>query len=266
MIRLALQCLVACLLATAVGYGAAAPVAPDAPVTVKIIALSDFHGAINPPASHTVVSDPEHPDRTLSLPTGGIEYLSTLIAELKARNPLNAVVATGDLIGGSPLVSALFHDEPTIELLGLAGLEFSAVGNHEFDAGREELLRKQHGGCISSGRDRYSCRNGRFAGARFRYLAANVVDSTTGKQLLPPYAVKEFARAGGEPLAIAFVGLVLSDTPNRVVAAGTAELSFEDEASAANATVAALQARGIQTIIALIHEGGTTSNTQFDDA
>src|SRR5689334_16848546 len=124
-------------------FGIAAVAVADAAVTVKLIAFNDFHGAIDPPAAPTPVDDPQNPGSKLSLPTGGVEYLSTLIAQLKAQNPLNAVVAAGDLIGGSPLVSAWYRDEPTIELLGLAGLEFSALGNHEFDAGWGELLRKQ---------------------------------------------------------------------------------------------------------------------------
>ena len=160
-----LHCLIAAALCS-IGAGSAAigAAAVDAPVTVKLIAFNDFHGAINPPASRTLIDDPQHPGSTLSLPTGGIEYLSSLIAQLKAQNGLNAVVAAGDLVGSSPLVSAAYRDEPTIELLGLAGLEFSAVGNHEFDAGWGELLRKQRR-------------------SRFQYLAANVRVRSTDELL-----------------------------------------------------------------------------------
>src|SRR5882724_3404283 len=148
------------------------PLPTSEPVVVKIIAFNDFHGNINPPTSPTRVPDPQGGDKPLELPTGGIEYLSSLIAQLKAQNKLNTVVAAGDLIGGAPLVSTLFHHEPTVEMVGKAGLEFSAVGNHEFDAGSAELLRMQHGGCLSA--DRGSCVNGKFAGAQYQYLAANV--------------------------------------------------------------------------------------------
>jgi 5'-nucleotidase len=230
--------------AAAVAIGAEAA---DAPVIVKLIAFNDFHGAINPPASRTLVDDPQHPGSTLSLPTGGIEYLSSLIAQLKAQNGLNAVVAAGDLVGGSPLVSAAYRDEPTIELLGLAGLEFSALGNHEFDAGWGELLRKQRR-------------------SRFQYLAANVRIRTTGELLFPAYAIKEFTSRGDIHVSIAFIGLVLKGTPALVVADRTSGLSFTDEASAANAVAAELRARDIRTIVALIHEGGRTSDPQFDDS
>lgn len=111
---------------------------PDAPpVVIKLIAFNDFHGHINPPTSPTRLQSANEGGRALELSTGGIAYLSTLIAQLKAQNPLHAVVGAGDMIGGSPLVSTLFHHEPAIELLGKAGLEFTSVGNHEFDAGRE---------------------------------------------------------------------------------------------------------------------------------
>jgi 5'-nucleotidase len=246
--RRALRCLVAvALINIAAGYAAIGAEASGAPVTVKLIAFNDFHGAINPPAAPTPIDDPDHAGNTLSLPTGGVEYLSSLIAQLKAQNPLNAVVAAGDLVGGSPLVSAAYRDEPTLELLGLAGLEFSALGNHEFDAGWGELLRKQ----------RLS---------RFRYLAANVRVRTTGELLFPAYAIKELTGRDDVHVSIAFVGIVLRGTPALVVADRTRGLAFADEALAANAAAAELQARGVRTIVVLIHEGGRTSDARFDDS
>jgi 5'-nucleotidase len=189
--------------------------------------------------------------------------LSTLIGELKARNPRQAVVAAGDLIGGSPLVASLFLHEPTIELLGEIGLEFSALGNHEFDAGRAELLRIQRGGCAE---DRTaSCRSGAFRGARFQYLAANVIDQASGRPLFPPYAIKTFSTPSGGSFDIAFIGLVTRDTVNLVIPSGIAGLSFTDEAVAANAQVPELRSRGIEAIVVLIHEGGRNRSEAFDD-
>ena len=139
-----------------------------APVVVKLIAFNDFHGHINPPTSRLRVADPQGGEAPLQLPAGGVQCLSTLVGQLKAQNERNAVVAAGDLIGGAPLISSLFHHEPTIELLNRLGLEYSSVGNHEFDRGRAELLRMQNGGCLTND-ERGSCRNGRFAGAQFKY-------------------------------------------------------------------------------------------------
>lgn len=239
---------------------------PDAlPVVIKLIAFNDFHGHINPPTSPTRLQPENEGGRALELSTGGIVYLSTLIAQLKAQNPLHAVVGAGDMIGGSPLISTLFHHEPAIELLGKAGLEFTSVGNHEFDAGRDELLRMQNGGCHAGGGSD-TCVNGTFAGAQFKYLAANVIDQQTGKPLFPGYAIKEFTLANGHKLPMAFIGLVLRDAPNVITASGIAGLSFTDEADAANALVPELRGRGIEAIVILIHEGGFTKQTMFDDA
>ena len=157
-------------------------------------------------------------------------------------------VAAGDLIGASPLLSGLFHDEPTIEALSLMGLEVSAVGNHEFDEGRDELLRMQNGGCHPLA----GCRGpSKFAGAKFRYLAASTIDRRTGKTLLPAYEVKEF-----EGIPVAFIGLTLKDTPKVVSPSGVAGLEFRDEAETVNALVPELRRRGIEAIVVLIHEGG----------
>jgi 5'-nucleotidase len=234
-----------------------------APIVVTLAAFNDFHGNINPPTTGSRIPDPRSEHSTVELPTGGIEYLSTLIGEIKARNPRHAVVAAGDLIGGSPLVASLFRHEPTIELLGQLGLEFSSVGNHEFDAGRAELLRMQHGGCAE---DRIaSCRSGAFQGAQFQYLAANVIDQASGQPLFPPYATKTFSAPDGSNFDIAFIGLVTRDTANLVIPSGIVGLSFEDEARTANALVPELRARGIETIVVLIHEGGRNRSESFDD-
>jgi 5'-nucleotidase len=251
------------LLVLSVAMLAAGCVQVRAPIVVNIAAFNDFHGNLNPPGAGTAVADPRAPNTSLQLPTGGIEYLGTLLGQLKARNPLTTVVAAGDLIGGSPLVASLFRHEPTIELLSEMGLEFSSVGNHEFDAGRSELLRLQRGGC--AGDLPGSCSNGRFAGARFQYLAANVIDTASGQPLLPPYAIKTFTAPHGVHFAVGFIGLVTRDTMNLVIPSGITGLRFADEAETANALVPELRARGVEAIVVLIHEGGRTSATAFDD-
>jgi len=240
------------------------PPPASTPIVIKIIAFNDFHGNINPPTAPTRIPDPQGGEKPLELSTGGIEYLSALIGQLRSQNNLNAVVAAGDIVGGAPLVSTLFHHEPTVEMVSKAGLEFSSVGNHEFDAGRTELLRMQHGGCLAA--DRGSCVNGKFAGAQYKYLAANVIDRQTRQPMFPPYAIKEFKLAKGGALRVAFIGLVLKGTSNMVIPSGIAGLDFADEADTANSLLPQLRARGIETIVVLIHEGGQTTATTFDDA
>ncbi len=216
-----------------------------APITVKILGFNDFHGSLQSPGSFS------------GNPSGGVDYLAAYVARLKAANPNNVVVSAGDLVGASPLISAFFHDEGTIQTMNQLGLEFNAVGNHEFDAGKVELLRKQNGGCID--RDPASCvvPPTPFPGARFRFLAANVLDAGTGKTLLPGYVIKQFA--GG--VRVAFIGMTLKDTPSIVTPTGVAGLTFADEADTVNALVPKLKARGVRAIVVLIHQGGFQAAT-----
>jgi 5'-nucleotidase len=121
--------------------------APEPPgtVTIKILAFNDLHGNLQPP--RLSIAAPGPAGTTVAVPAGGAAYMSSAIQSLKAQNPHTAVVSAGDMIGASPLVSALFLDEPTIEVVNAIRIDFNAVGNHEFDKGSQELLRMQTGGC-----------------------------------------------------------------------------------------------------------------------
>lgn len=232
---------------------------PPAPVPVRLIALNDFHGHLQPPGRFGVDNLVPAEQRPL---VGGADALAAQVARLKTGMPHSAVVAAGDLVGASPLVSALFHDEPAVEALNRIGLEFSAVGNHEFDRGAAELLRLQRGGCrqLDDRRAPNSCRGADtgmpvpFEGARFQWLAANVLQTSDGATLLPPWGVKVF---GGIP--VAFVGMTLQATPGIVTPRGVAGLEFRDEAQTVAALVPPLRARGIEAIVVLLHEGGVQS-------
>jgi len=240
---------VALSLAT-LGAATAASVAPT--TTVKIIAINDFHGNLQSPGNFSGKA------------SGGVDYLAGYVAGLKAANPYNVVVSAGDLIGASPLISALFHDEGSIEAMNRLGLEFNAVGNHEFDEGKAELLRMQKGGCHPT--DANSCKGATvgtpvpFEGARFKFLAANVADTATGKTIFPPYGIKSFATPNGT-VRVGFIGMTLKETPTIVTPAGVAGLTFGDEAATANAMVKTLRARGVESIVVLLHQGGAQTNT-----
>jgi 5'-nucleotidase len=152
------------------------------------------------------------------------------------------------MIGASPLLSALFHDEPTIEAFNQIGLDFNAVGNHEFDEGVTELLRMQEGGCHPVD----GCLDGDgFAGASFRFLAANVLYKNNGKPIFPAWKLRSF-----EGAKVAFIGLTLEGTPSIVTPSGISSVDFLDEADTVNALVPRLKQQGIETIVVLIHEGG----------
>ncbi|MES2259150.1 MAG: bifunctional metallophosphatase/5'-nucleotidase [Pseudomonadota bacterium] len=245
----------------------AQPVVAQPLVTVSLIGLNDFHGNLLPPSGGVVVADPANPAGT-RVSAGGAAYLATLIKNFKTQNPNTLVVAAGDMIGASPLTSGLFHDEPTIDALGQMGLDISSVGNHEFDKGRDEILRMQNGGCYPKAADGKSgivgvdtCMNdGKFAGAKFTYLAANVVDQKTGKPLFPSTDIRT---VGG--VKIGFIGLTLKDTPSVVTPAGVAGLQFNDEIETVNQLVPGLKSAGVAAIVVLVHQGGGTTATLLND-
>ncbi|WP_375767960.1 bifunctional metallophosphatase/5'-nucleotidase [Archangium gephyra] len=224
-------------------------------VSVQVLAINDFHGHLAPPADAAgEIRTGSNPDGSpLRVKTGGMSHLARHLARLRALEPRNTlVVSAGDLIGASPLVSALFHDEPTIEAMNLAGLDLNGVGNHEFDKGTAELKRMQTGGCHPV----EGCQDGTpFEGARFQFLAANVVDAQ-GAPLFPAYAVREF-----DGVKVAFIGMTLEGTPEIVDAAGIRGLQFRDEAETVNALVPRLREQGVRAIVVLVHEGGVQTGT-----
>jgi 5'-nucleotidase len=222
-------------------------------VPVRIIAFNDFHGHLEPGENAIDVPDPAHPARTKRVRAGGAAHLATLIARLRAERPGHVVVSSGDLVGASPLTSGLFHDEPTIEVMNAIGIDFNPVGNHEFDHGVEELKRLAQGGCKAAGSGpRQSCaRGGGYAGARFTFLAANVLERETERPLFAPTFVKAI-----DGVRIGFIGVVTRSTPGIVVPSGVAGVRFVAEARALNAQAKALRADGVQAIVAVVHEGG----------
>ena len=238
------------------------------PVHISLIAINDFHGNIQPPSGSVLMPDAANAAGT-RVAAGGAAYLSSLVQELKAQNPgRTLVVGAGDLVGATPLASGLFHDEPTIDVLNQIGLDVSSVGNHEFDKGRTELLRLQRGGCYPRPEDGSSgvvgvdtCMNaGTFGGARFQYLAANVLDTASGKTLLPATALRE---VGG--VKIGFIGLTLRSTPSVVTPAGVAGLQFQSEVATVNRLAPQLKAQGAAAVVVLIHQGGQTSALTVQD-
>jgi 5'-nucleotidase len=218
------------------------------PVELRILAINDFHGNLRPSPGGIRIDDPEDRTKKVTVAAGGAEYVATLVKQLREGRGNTIFVAAGDLIGASPFLSAMFHDEPTIEALSMMGLAISSVGNHEFDEGRTELLRMQNGGCHPVD----GCQGPHpFMGAKFNYLAASTIDTATGRSVLPPYEIRDF-----EGVPVAFIGLTLKGTAGIVSPSGIAGLEFRDEAETVNALVPQLKARGVEAIVVLIHEGG----------
>jgi 5'-nucleotidase len=230
------------------GLGSASAIAQTAPVDLRIVAINDLHGYLRPPPGGIRISDPDDRDQKIAVPAGGVETMAAVVRQLRKQAKNSIFVAAGDLIGASPFLSAMFHDEPTIESVSMMGLALSAVGNHEFDEGEAELLRMQNGGCHPVD----GCQGPHpFTGAKFHYLAASTVVKSTGKTLLPPYEIREF-----EGIPVAFIGLTLKGTESIVSPVGIADLEFKDEADTVNALIPELKAKGVEAIVVLIHQGG----------
>lgn len=235
------------MLATAVfaapggnGKGKGQPDPPGQLIELQILGFNDYHGHLKTEASGTIAGEA----------AGGGEYLSAKLSELRQGQKYSLTVAAGDLIGGSPAFSGLFHDEPSVETLNAMQLDISSVGNHEFDEGVTELLRMQDGGCHPV--DGCYFPDQPYPGADFQWLAANVVNETTGETPLPPYQIERFNN-----VKVAFIGMTLEATDTLVAAAGIQGWEFLDEAETANALVPILQAQGVEAIIVLLHEGGS---------
>jgi 5'-nucleotidase len=225
--------------------------AAPAPVTVKIVGLNDFHGNLEPLARPVRMVEADGSEHDVY--AGGAAWLASAVAEVKGDAANTLVIAAGDLIGGSPLVSSIFLDEPTIGAMNRIGLDFNAVGNHEFDRGWRELKRIQQGGCEKLTMREPCAVENPYPGARFRFLAANVVmpDGTT---LFPAYAIKRFGE-GANAVSVGVIGLTLKDTPTLVTPSGVEGLTFGDEAEAINRAVTELDRQGVDAIVVSVHQG-----------
>ncbi|MGZ2361862.1 5'-nucleotidase C-terminal domain-containing protein [Streptomyces sp. 372A] len=231
---------------------------PARTVDVQLLSFNDLHGNLEPPAgSAGTVTETQADGTTKAIPAGGVEYLASSLRTAREGHPYSITAAGGDMVGASPLLSGLFHDEPTIEALNKIDLDVTTVGNHEFDEGATELARLQNGGChpvegcYEKGR--------KFPGADFPYLAANVTDEKTGKPILKPYTV--WKKNG---VKIGFIGVTLEGTPNIVTANGVKGLAFHDEVETINKYAKELDRQGVKSIVALIHEGGLPASSSYN--
>ncbi|MFJ4884032.1 bifunctional metallophosphatase/5'-nucleotidase [Streptomyces sp. NPDC088731] len=230
---------------------------PGRTVDVQLLSFNDLHGNLEPPAGSAGTVNETQADGTVkAIPAGGIEYLASSLRTARKGHPYSITAAGGDMVGASPLLSGLFHDEPTIEALNKIDLDVTSVGNHEFDEGATELARLQNGGCHPV----EGCyEKKKFKGADFPYLAANVTNEKTGKPILKPYTV--WKKNG---VKIGFIGVTLEGTPNIVTANGVKGLKFHDEIETINKYAKELDRQGVKSIVALIHEGGMPASTSYN--
>lgn len=226
------------------------------PIVINLVAINDFHGHIEKEEFPVKRAKDTEPRSTTG---GGVEILGAHLQAWRQQDKDLLFVGGGDLIGASPGISSLFADEPTLEALGEMGLRVSSLGNHEFDHGLQELKRQIHGGCESPRPDKACKFNGDYRGAKFSYIAANVIEKSSGQPLFPAYHVEEV-----KGVKIGFIGAVLRETPMMVASDNVKGLQFIDEAEAINRTLPALKQMGVKVFVVLIHEGGTTTEA-FDE-
>jgi 5'-nucleotidase len=239
------------------GHTVETAAAPGAPVAVQIIAFNDFHGNLEAGKQSVETAGEGKGERVAA---GGAAYFASAVAKLREGHSNSITVSAGDMTSASPLVSSMFLDEPTINAMNLIGVDFNAIGNHEFDRGQKELLRLQSGGCEQN-TARQPCAIEPFKGASFHYLAANVARDSGGT-LFPSYGIRSFG-TGARQVRVAFIGMTLKGTSTLVMASGIEGLKFEDEADTVNALVPKLKAEGADAIVVLIHQGGY-SKLPFD--
>ncbi len=207
------------------GLGAAVPTARAAtPVTIQLVTVNDFHGRIERSGA-----------------SAGAAALATAVKTIRTANPNTVFAAAGDLIGASTFVSFIANDKPTIDSLNSAGLEVSSVGNHEFDAGWNDLMNRV------------------LPLANWEYLGANV-HTTDGSPNLPEYWTQTF-----EGVTIGFVGAVTDELPSLVSPAGIANITVEAPVTAANRVADQLSdgnpANGeADVVVLLVHEGAATTD------
>ncbi|WP_131740775.1 bifunctional metallophosphatase/5'-nucleotidase [Actinomadura roseirufa] len=228
---------------TVAGLAAQPAAARPAPTAaVRLLALNDFHGNLETPTGSSGTAIDENGN---AVPAGGAVYVATHLKRLADRHTLT--VAQGDLIGATPLISAAYHDEPSVQFLGDVGVTASAVGNHEFDEGYRELQRIQDGGCHPVD----GCSPaGKWKGAKYDYLAANVILEKKNRPVLKPWTIR---RINGVKVGI--IGVVTKTTPGIVTADGIKGLRFDDEVASANRSAQELRKRGVHAMVLLVHEG-----------
>ncbi|MDY0746850.1 bifunctional metallophosphatase/5'-nucleotidase [Paucibacter sp. R3-3] len=226
---------------------ATAPAPTAAPRTLTLLSINDFHGFIQSRAPVPAMLRLPEADGSLGkpAPAGGIPYLAAALDSLRAEHPGALVVAAGDLIGASPQNSALLADEPSLVAFDKLGIVASALGNHELDGGLPALQDKLAGRCPAGG-----CPLPGYAGVHFPYLAANLVETATGKHPFRSYVIREV-----DGLKLAFVGVVTKNTPSVSLPRNMEGLRFSDEAETLNALVPELRAKGAQVLVAVMHEG-----------
>ncbi|MGO1598934.1 MAG: bifunctional metallophosphatase/5'-nucleotidase [Brachybacterium sp.] len=193
--------------------GTAAAAEPGDEVT--LMTFNDFHGAL-----------------------GGARGLVCAVETVRSEADTSFLFSAGDNVGGSAFESAVQNDEPTIDVLNEMGVDATAIGNHEYDQGIDDLLERIEGR------------------TEFPDLAANVTYAASGELVHEPYEVIE--RDG---VKVAVIGAVTTKTVGKVSPVAIEGLEFGDPVDGVNAAVEELNASGEEydVLVASYHEGGSAN-------
>ena len=236
------------LVAAPLAVIATAVPAHAAPVDIQILATNDFHGRL---------INEDGTGGTTNGPTAGAAILSGAVKQLRTANPNTVFAAAGDLIGASTFESFIQHDKPTLDALNEAGLDVSAAGNHEFDAGYDDLVNRVMQP-ESAGNPE--------GGANWQYLAANVRKRSDNSYALPDVAASPGTSDGAtwytdlNGVRVGFVGAVTEDLPSLVSPAGIADVRVSSIVDEVKTGAAALRTAGADVVVMLVHEGSTKSD------
>lgn len=196
----------------------------DGLTDIQVLTVNDFHGRLEADLRNGVA---------------GAAVVAGAVDAFEAKNPNTLFVSAGDNIGASTFTSFIQQDDPTIDALLAAGLDLGAVGNHEFDAGFDDLTGRV---LPRFGTDDFG-------------LGANVYLRGTKTPALPEYAVREV-----DGVRVAFIGTVAPDTAAMVTPTGIADIEFGDQREAADRVAAEITATdAADVIILLTHSGSATS-------
>ena len=207
------------------------PTTRRGPAEIRLLGVNDLHGYL---------------EKTKE--SAGAADLDASMDRYEAQRPARTIrVHAGDMVGASPLVSAHFHDEPTVLAMNRMGFDVGTLGNHEFDEGKEEMLRLIDGG---QREDAGETSAPGFPGVDFPYVAANTLDPGTGRSVLPPSVVVE--RDG---VRVGFIGVTTLETPEIILPSAAEEFRFADISDTVNEQAARLEDRGVRAIVVLAHSG-----------
>ena len=200
------------------------------PVTIDLLGINDFHGRLEPSGA-----------------SAGAAVLAGAVDTFRAANPNTLFVSAGDNIGATTFTSFIQDDEPTIAALNAAGLDASALGNHEFDRGRADLDERV------------------LDLVDFPYLSANVYDRATGEPAYDPYWVTEV-----DGVRVGFIGAVTEALPSLVTPAGIATLETRSIVTEVNRFADQLSDGDesndeADVLVLVVHEGAAHDDSLEED-